>query len=159
MNKSAGGFAFALLLTSSFVFAGQSKDLPDNLTFTTVDGKTIASTALKASPLVLMIGAAWCSECRQEAPEVQRAYLLYRDRGVAFLCVLGNSTDPDIRDFMDSYGVTYPVARDNGIADALGVRVIPQTFFFFNGGMFSKKIMGAATYKELISNIEKISAR
>jgi len=159
MNKSAGGFAFALLLTSSFVFAGQSKDLPDNLTFTTMDGKTITSTALKASPLVLMIGAAWCSECRREAPEVQRAYLLYRDKGVGFLCVLGNSTDPDIRDFMDSYGVTYPVARDNGIADALGVRVIPQTFFFFKGGVFSKKIMGAATYKELVSNIEKISAR
>ncbi len=156
MNKAAGGFAFALLLTASFLDAGQSKDLPDNLTFTTTDNKTIASAELKASPLVLMVGAAWCPECRQKASEVQKAYLLYKDRGVRFLCVLGKSSDEDLAEFRETCKITYPVVKDNGLAEALGVRVIPQTFFYAKGGVFSKRIMGVATQKELLSNIETI---
>ena len=139
--------------------AGQAKDFPDNLTFTTVDGKTLDSAALKGAPLVLVIGACWCPECRQEAPEVQKAYLEYKDKGVAFLFVLAASKDEEIRDFVKTHKITYPVAKDNGLVDALGVRTIPQTFFYSEGGKFSKRIFGCATHRELTSNIEKIMAK
>jgi len=139
--------------------AGQAKDFPDNLTFTTMDGKTVDSAALKAAPLVLFVSAPWCPECRREAPEIQKAYLEYKDKGVQFLCVLGGSKDDEAREFMETYKVTFAVAKDNGIVEILGVRVIPQTFFFSKGGKFEKRIMGVATHKELTSNIEKIMAR
>ncbi len=142
-----------------FVHAGQAKDFPDNLTFTTMDGKTVDSAALKGAPLVLVIGACRCPECRQEASEVQKAYLEYKDKGVAFLYVLAGSTDEEIKDFVETYKITYPVAKDNGIVDTLGVRAIPQTFFFSKGGKFEKRIFGCATHKELTSNIEKIIAK
>lgn len=151
-------WVFAFLLAIS-AHAGQSRDFPDNLTFTTMDGKTVASAALRGAPLVLVIGACWCPECRQEAPEVQRAYLEYEAKGVAFLYVLAVSKDEEIRDFVETYKITYPVAKDNGIVELLGVRAIPQTFFFSKGGKFEKRIMGAATLKELTSNIEKIMAK
>lgn len=148
----------ALLLAAavSLSHAGQGKELPDNLVVTTTDGVIVDSAAMKSAPLVLTVGAAWCPECRQEAPEVQKAYLLYKDKSVRFLCVLGNSRDEDIAEFRETYKITYPVAKDNGLADALGVRVIPQTFFYAKGGVFSKRIMGVATYKELTANIEAI---
>ncbi len=139
--------------------AAQTKDFPDNLTFTTMDGKTIDSAALKGAPLVLTIGAAWCPECRSEAPDVQKAYLAYKDKGVQFLCVLGGSTDEEIRDFVEAYKLTQPVTKNNGIVELFGVRVIPQTFFFSKGGKFEKRIMGAASHRELTSNIEKIMAK
>jgi thiol-disulfide isomerase/thioredoxin len=149
-------FAFSLALS---VHAGQSKDFPDNLTFATLEGKTFDSATLKAAPLVLVIGACWCPECRQEAPEVQKAYLEYKDKGVAFLYVLAVSKDEEINDFVETYKITYPVAKDNGIVDALGVRAIPQTFFFSKGGKFEKRITGCATHKELTKNIEKMIAK
>ncbi|MEK6700161.1 MAG: TlpA disulfide reductase family protein [Nitrospirota bacterium] len=151
-----GVLVFSLVVS---LYAAQTKDFPDNLTFTTLDGKILDSAALKSAPLVLTIGAAWCPECRSEAPEVQKAYLAYKDKGVQFLCVLGGSTDDEAREFMETYKITYPVAKDNGIADTLGVRAIPQAFFFSKGGKFEKRIIGCATYKELTKNIEKIIAK
>ena len=136
--------------------AGRTKDFPDNLTFTTFEGKTVDSVALKSSPLVLIISASWCPECKRQAPELQKAYLAYKDKGVQFLCVLGGSKDDEAAEFMETHKVTFPLAKDNGIAEMLGVRAIPQTFFFSRGGKFEKRIMGPATYRELISNIEKI---
>lgn len=146
---------FSLRLVSS-PFAGQPTEFPDGVTLTTVDGKALDSAALKSRPLVLIIGATWCPECRREAPEVEKAYRQYEDRSVMFLWVLGGSKDEDIKDFLLTYKITYPVARDNGIAEALGVRVIPQTLFFATGGKFVKKIIGPASQKELTENIEKI---
>lgn len=148
-----------LLLAPSAAAAGQARDFPDNLTFTTSDGRTIDSAALKAAPLVLVVGASWCPECRQEAPEVQKAYLQYREKGVQFLSILGHTSDEDMKDFIQTYRCTYPVAKDNGIVGLLGVRVIPQVFFFHKGGALSKRIMGAASQRELTENIEKLLAK
>ena len=144
------------LLFVSSLHAGQPSDLPDDLVFTTIDGKIFDSAALKARPLVLIIGATWCPECRREAPEVQKAYLEYEARGVMFLCVFGGSKDDDITDFLATYKITFPVVRDNGIAERLGVRVIPQTLFYAKGGKFVKKIIGPASHGELVTNIDRI---
>jgi peroxiredoxin len=150
---------FIFLLIVSLIgsaYAGRSKDFPDSLTFTTLDGKAVDSAALKSAPLVLIISAAWCPECKRQAPEVQKAYLEYKDKGVRFLCVLGGSRDAEIKEFQEIHKVTFPLAKDNGIIEFLEVRAIPQTFFFSKGGTFEKRIMGPATYRELTSNIEKI---
>ena len=42
------------------------------------------------------------------------------------------------------------------IADAFGVRVIPQTLFFAKDGKFVKRIMGGASYREISKTLEKI---
>ncbi len=136
--------------------AGQNRDFPDNYALTTLSGKSLDSAALKSRPLVLIIGAAWCPECRREAPEVQKAYLEYKDRGVMFLWVFGGSKDDDIWEFLMDYKITGTAARDNGLAEMLGVRAIPQTLFFARGGKFVKRIVGPASHEELVTTIEKI---
>ncbi len=143
----------ALALCSSRV---RAKDLPEDFAFVSIDGTTIDSKTVKGLPLVINIGASWCPECRNEAPAFQRAYLLYKDKGVFFIAVLGGSTDNDIKDFAQTYKLTFPVGKDNGLANAFGVRVVPQTFFFSRDGKLVKKIIGEAGYKELCTYIEKI---
>jgi cytochrome c biogenesis protein CcmG/thiol:disulfide interchange protein DsbE len=145
-----------LLLCVSSVHAGQPSDLPDDLALTTLDGKALDPVALRSRPLVLIVGATWCPECRREAAEAQKTYLEYEARGVMFLWVFGASRDADIRDFLAAYKITFPAALDNGIAERLGVRVIPQTLFYAKGGKFVKKIIGPASHGELVSNIDKI---
>ena len=134
----------------------RAKDLPDDFAFVTIDGTTIDFKTLKGLPLVINIGASWCPECRSEAPAFQRAYLSYKDKGVFFMSVLGGSTDSDIKDFVQTYKLTFPVGKDNGLAKAFGVRVVPQTFFFSRDGKLIKKIIGEADYKELCEYIEII---
>ncbi len=135
------------------------KDLPGDFTFVAIDGTTIDSKSLKGAAVVMAVGSTWCPECRKEAPELERAYLSYKDKGVVFIAVLGGSSDDQIKDFVQTYKLTFPVGKDNGLADAFGVRVIPQTFFFSRDGKFVKKIVGEASYRELSSQIEKILAK
>ncbi len=144
------------LLFVSFLHAGQSSDLPDDLALTTLDGKVLDPAALRSRPLVLIVGATWCPECRREAAEAQKTYLEYKDRGVMFLWVFGASQDDDVRDFLAAYKITFPAAMDNGIAERLGVRVIPQTLFYAKGGKFVKKIIGPASHGEFVSIIDKM---
>jgi thiol-disulfide isomerase/thioredoxin len=134
----------------------RAKDLPEDFAFVTIDGTTIDFKTVKGQPLVINIGASWCPECRNEAPAFQRAYLSYKDKGVFFIAVLGGSTDNDIKDFVQTYKLTFPVGKDNGLANAFGVRVVPQTFFFSRDGKLVKKIIGEAGYKELCTYIETI---
>jgi peroxiredoxin len=132
------------------------KDLPGDFTFAAIDGTTIDARSLKGAPVVMVVGASWCPECRKEAREFEKAYRAYKDKGVVFIGVLGNSSDDQIKDFVQTYKLTFPVGKDNGIADAFGVRLIPQTFFFSRDGKFIKKIVGDASYKEISLQIEKI---
>jgi peroxiredoxin len=145
---------FAALPCSGTAFAA-GKDLPPDFTFTSLDGKMLDYAALKGSPVVMAVGAAWCPECRAEAPEMEKAFLAYKDKGVVFFGVFGNSSDDEIRDFVETYRLTFPVGRDSGIVEAFGVRVIPQTFIFAKDGTCVKRIMGTASYKEIVRYIEK----
>ena len=82
----------------------------------------------------------------------------YKDRGVFFFAVFGGSSEKDIREFAESHKITYPVGKDNGIVDAFGIRVIPQTFFFAKEGKFVKRIRGCAMHHEFSKTLDKILA-
>ncbi len=152
MKRAAG------VLAVFFVFCSfaQAKDLAPDFTFESLDGKIIDFKSLDSAPLVMAVGAAWCPECRAEAPEMQKAYEAYKDRGVVFIWVFGNSKDEDIKEFIEDYKLTFPVGKDNGIVDAFGVRAIPQTFFFSREGKCIRRIIGSATLREISKYVEML---
>lgn len=57
---------------------------------------------------------------------------------------------------METYKITFPVGRENGIAEKLGVRGIPVTVFLDRNGKIAKRHIGVINYAELSSNIEAI---
>jgi thiol-disulfide isomerase/thioredoxin len=124
--------------------------------FKTVDGKTVEYKATNKSPFVVNIGAHWWPECKKEAPELQKAYQAYSGKGVKFLGVFVMSSDSDIRKFVETFKVTFPVGRENGIAERLGVRGIPVTVFLDKNGKIVRRHIGVVTYADLSSNIETI---
>ena len=66
------------------------------------------------------------------------------------------SSDDDIRKFVESYKITFPVGREDGIAGNLGVRGIPVTVFLDKNGRVAKRHIGVINYGELSSNIDEI---
>ncbi len=57
---------------------------------------------------------------------------------------------------METYKITFPVGRENGIAGTLGVRGIPVTVFIDKKGRIVKRHIGTVTYEQLALNIEAI---
>lgn len=66
------------------------------------------------------------------------------------------SKDDDIEKFVETYRMTFPVGKENGIAEVLSVRGIPVTVFIAKDGRIIKRHVGVITYEELALNIEAI---
>lgn len=66
------------------------------------------------------------------------------------------SSDDDIRKFGETFKITFPVGKENGLAGILGVRGIPVTVFIDKKGRIVKRHIGPVTYADLSLNIEAI---
>jgi len=75
---------------------------------------------------------------------------------VFFLGVFVKSKDDEINKFVETYRMTFPVGREDGIAGMLSVKGIPATVFVAKDGRIIKRHIGVITYEELASNIEAI---
>lgn len=66
------------------------------------------------------------------------------------------SKDRDIRQFVETFKITFPVGRDDGIAETFGVRGVPVTIFIGKNGRTAKKHAGGITAADLQLNIDKL---
>lgn len=66
------------------------------------------------------------------------------------------SKDPDIKEFAETYKLTFPVGKDNGIVSSLSVRGIPTTVFINKDRKVVKRHHGEIDYAELVSGIGTI---
>ena len=136
-------------------------------------GGTLSSDDLDGNPVVLNFFASWCLPCREEAPLLEDTYQEYRARGVRFVGVNLQDTETAGREFVEEFGITYPVVKDYDkvLAEDLGVTIgLPQTFFVDSSGLVSSQrsgeqvgsgqggtaSLGAIDRAELIDQIEAL---
>jgi len=82
--------------------------------------------------------------------------LAYKDQGVLFIGVFAMSKVDEIKDFAAKYHLTYPVGPEKGIAEALGVRGIPELVYISKDGSVLKHHSGVISYEELERDIKEL---
>ena len=137
-------------------------------------GATLSSDDLEGRPVVLNFWASWCIPCREEAPLLQKVWRRYRDQGVVFVGVNIRDSVTDARRFVDEFGITYPVVRDENqeLADDLGVYGLPETFFVdhewrllatvageSDDAQRQTAVLGAISEEQLRTNVELLVRR
>ena len=96
-----------------------------------LSGKGNASLAdYRGHVVVLNFWASWCDPCRAESPLLQRWHERLDKHGATVLGVDVQDVSGDARDFVDKYGLTYPMLRDGpgDIRDEYGILGLPETF-------------------------------
>jgi cytochrome c biogenesis protein CcmG, thiol:disulfide interchange protein DsbE len=86
--------------------------------------------------VVLNFWASWCEPCREESPLLQRWHKRMAGEGGTVLGVDVLDVTGDAEDFIDEYGLTYPMLKDKD-GDALesfGVVAYPETFVIDRDG-------------------------
>lgn len=149
--------AFALLL-AVILFSARAygEETLKEFTFTVIDGKTIPSSQFEGKPLVIIMLASWCPPCKKEAPDLEKAYRAYKDKGVFFLGVFVASSKGSIRKFAEKYELTFPVGTGEGISEQFGWKPFPAAAFVSPDGVIRQKHVGQSSYEELVRGIEEI---
>ncbi len=120
---------YMTLLTTfmALIFSGCSKenqktevkaiDAPD-FRLKALTGEDITLSAYRGKVVLLDFWATWCGPCMQSVPELVRIQEKYRDKGLVVLGVsmdtLSEADDGQIQKFMRTFGINYPVMRDDG---------------------------------------------
>lgn len=122
------------------------------------DGKLISFSSFKGKYVLVDFWASWCGPCRQENPNVVRAFNKYKDKNFT---VLGVSLDKSKQPWLDAIkadGLTWQHVSDlkgwtNAVAQKFGINSIPQNFLVDpNGVVIGKNLRGA----DLDSKLEEI---
>lgn len=80
----------------------------------------------------------------------------YKGKGVSFIGVFVTSQEREISKFVETYNITYPVGKENGIAEKLGITVVPTTVFIAKDGSVVKRHVGQIDYAGIVSGIKAI---
>jgi cytochrome c biogenesis protein CcmG, thiol:disulfide interchange protein DsbE len=80
--------------------------------------------------VLVNLWASWCDPCRQEAPELERFWRRFRERGVTVLGIDVQDNSEDALAFVGEHRLTYPQLRSVGDerGDAFGSTGVPENF-------------------------------
>ncbi len=125
---------------------------------TTFKGTTISLADLRGKPVVINFWASWCPPCRVEAPLIERAWRMYKNRGLIFIGVNIQDRKEDALSYIREFDITYPNGPDptGEISINYGVSGLPVTFFISRDGEVVRRWVGAIETNALISSIEEI---
>ena len=119
-----------------------------------LDGGTVDTANVRGKPYVLTFWGSWCIPCRKEMPLLQKASSKVQVVGVTF-------QDPasESRAFARKYGITFPLAPDDGfrVAKAFGVVNVPMTFLVGADGKVVERVAGNGDTKDLDAALRRLS--
>ncbi|HEX5762994.1 MAG TPA: TlpA disulfide reductase family protein [Solirubrobacterales bacterium] len=80
--------------------------------------------------VLVNLWASWCGPCREEAPELERFWRRFRERGVTVLGIDVQDNSDDATAFVREFGLTYPQLRSVGEerSEAFGSTGVPENF-------------------------------
>ncbi len=102
----------------------------------------------------------WCSVCDRVAPTVKKLHDQYSARGVMFVTVAGKdtrATEEETAKFLQEHDVTWTSVYDERLEvfSLYSVRGTPTFVIIGRDGRIVNIIVGARTYEDLASEIEK----
>ena len=121
------------------------------------NGQPASSLAdLRGKVLLINFWASWCKPCEQEAADLRSAWAYYKERGdVVFLGVDYVDTEPEARDYLKKFDITFPNGPDVGtrISQLFRIKGVPETYFIDRDGVLRYVQVGPFSSEDQIQAI------
>ena len=144
--------------------AGISKSNPGamaaDFSLRDVNGGAFNLSKYRGNLVFLNFWATWCGPCRQEMPSMERLYRELGGRGLALLAINKREGASHVRDFMKTYGLSFPALLDSdGRVSALyRVWGLPTTYLIDGSGRILAMNSGAKEWasREVVSALRSL---
>ncbi len=136
----------------------QKGNIAPDFELTTLDGEQVSLSDYRGQRVVLNFWASWCPPCKAEVPDLQK---FHENKDVEILAVNLTKTETrrsDVTDFVDEYGMTFPVLMDetSDVAKNYQIQPIPTSYFINSKGRIQYKRIGAMNYETMVQEFEKM---
>jgi thiol-disulfide isomerase/thioredoxin len=130
-------------------------------TVTSLDGKPVASSALRGKTYVVNFFNSWCIPCQQEEPALQAFYAEHKnDPDFAMLGVVRDDEKGAVESYVKNNKIGWPVALDPGGTASLGFGTTgqPETYIVSSDGVAACGTLGPSTTAMLNTWLQGVRA-
>ena len=124
------------------------------------DGNPVSLSDFLGKYVLLDFWASWCGPCRQENPNLVKAYAAYKDKGFEILGVSLDNKDGKEAwvNAIEKDGLTWTQVSDlnswnNEVARSYGVRAVPQSYLIDPQGVIVAQNLRGETLEETLEEI------
>lgn len=134
------------------------KERAPDFTLALLGGGTLKYADLRGRPIFVNFFASWCLPCHEEMPAIVRIAAEYQPKGVVFVGVAVDDTEPKLTQFVAKHQVNFPVGLDEGtvIQKSFGLYGLPTSFFIDKQGVIKYFHSGAVTEELLRHEIDQL---
>ena len=148
----------ATLLVFLFLNLNNKKTAPD-LTFTTIEGKSLAMESLRGKFIVINFWATYCPGCIEEMPDLVSTYKKYHDAGLEIIAVSVADDPPNqLLAFTQKNKLPFHVVHDSEekISQAFGnIKLTPTSIIINQDGLIIGKTIGKLDFVNLGNLLNK----
>jgi peroxiredoxin len=114
-------------------------------TLQSVNGSTINLNDFRGRPVMLTFWRINCSACQFQMPFTQALYDKWSSDSLAVITINTGDRAADVKDYMASRGITYPVLLDleHQVTQSYGLVGVPTTYFIDGQGIIKAYQIGA----------------
>lgn len=148
---AAAGAGGKTLLRNEIAPVGVGAEAP-SFTALTLDSaaKRKSLKDYRGKVVLLNLWATWCAPCRVEMPSIERLHQAYAGKGLEVVAISVDEPGmgPQIRSFVERYGLSFEVLHDDGgqngkVARDYQTSGYPETVIIGRDGIIRKKLLGA----------------
>ena len=122
------------------------------LTLTDTQGTVHSLADYKGQVVLVNLWATWCPPCKEEMPTFEAYYNKHKDEGFIIIAVNDGDPTPDVLQFVEDYGLTFPIWLDpTYIATEQAFKTInlPSSFVIDREGVIRLQWIGGIDKKAL----------
>ncbi|MEN3185732.1 MAG: TlpA disulfide reductase family protein [Atribacterota bacterium] len=145
------------LVVFAFFFAQFHPYLDQDFALEDLQGNILHLGKFAGRPIILVFFSPRCGDCKDEMPFLKEMYGTHQEKGLVMIGV-GIRNKKEIADFVQEYGVPFPVVVDETleVSKNFGVFFLPHIVFFDKKGKITYSKAGKIPQEDLKTNLATI---
>jgi peroxiredoxin len=126
------------------------------LTLTDTEGMSASLADYRGQVVLVNLWATWCPPCKEEMPALETFYRRHADQGFVIIAINDGDPAPDVLQFVEEYGLTFPVWLDPAYLateQAFKTLNLPSSFVIDREGQVVLSWVGGVSLKTLETHV------